>query len=74
MVTPVASPNLLISCRIAQRRERQPHDAQAGSLHTASDNLAARRGLEPGQPQPPGAGQVTAIAVHDDAYRGGPGR
>jgi hypothetical protein len=59
--------------RVGQCGEDAAGDAQAGFLPALPGDVLADRGLEPGPPQPPGAGQVATIALDDNAQRGDPG-
>ena len=48
-------------------------DPQAGADLPAAGELLADRVLEPGRPQPAGAGEVAAVAGHDHVHRSDPG-
>jgi hypothetical protein len=51
--------------RIGQGGEQCAQDAQRRLLPAAPADLAAHRAFEPGQPEPAGAGQLTAVAAGD---------
>ena len=53
-ITPAGSASAANSCA---------HDPQARFLPAAAGDLTPHRRLEPGRPEPPGAGEVPAVAV-----------
>jgi len=59
---------------VAERKEHRAHDPQARFLPAAAGDLSPYRALEPGRPEPLGAGEVAVVAASDHRQRGQPGR
>jgi hypothetical protein len=54
---------------IVECGEHRSQDAQRRLLTALLADLAANGAFEPGQSEAVGAGQVAAVAVHDDSHR-----